>query len=770
MPVRKVLADEKVKEDNNKAGIQRGPIVYCAEWPDQHDKVVWDITLNEETSLTSSFQGDLLGGIEMIQGTTTSEYITPGLDPLIQSSDFTCIPYYSWANRGPGSMRVWLPNTKTITVDDDARMAWWREARFGMFIHWGLYAIPAGTWKGETSHAEWIRTTAQIPLQTYDKFISRFNPEKFDAEAWVKLAKAAGMKYIVITSKHHDGFCLFDSEYTDFDVMSAPFKRDIMKELADAAHREGIRICWYHSIMDWHHPDYLPRRGWEKDRSAEGADFDRYVEHMKNQLSELVNKYGDIGVLWFDGEWEQTWTNEYGRDLYNYVRGLQPSIIINNRVDVGRGGMEGLTKGSEFVGDFGTPEQQVPATGMPGVDWESCITMNDHWGYNKHDDNWKSSGYLIRMLADIASKGGNLLLNVGPTAEGLIPEPSIERLNAIGNWMKVNGKSIYGTQASPFKELEWGRCTQKANDGNATLYLHVFNWPAGQKLEVPGIFNEPRKAWLLSDRHKEKFNVYRHEDAIMIDIPKVAPDTINTVIVLEIDGKPDVADPPIIEAENDIFIDRLSVEIFSERENVEIRYTTDGSMPQINDKLVTGPVSIYNSTTISARCFRDGEAVSGAADMIYNKVKPREPESKNKVKAGLKYHYYEGDWDSIPDFSNLKAEDKGVVEDFVFTPGKQEEYFAFHYTGFIDIPEDGVYNFYTISDDGSNLYIGDILVVDNDGLHGMKEKEGVIALKKGLHPIAVSFFEKTGGDDLMVKWKGPGIEKERVPHESLFHN
>ena len=177
-------------------------------------------------------------------------------------------------------------------------MEWWREARFGMFIHWGLYSIPAGAWEDKTTHGEWIRQTAQIPIEVYDQFIGEFNPLKFDADEWVRMAKAAGMKYIVLTSKHHDGFCLFNSNYTDFDIMNTPFKRDVLKELADACRDQGIKLCWYHSIMDWHHPDYLPRRSWE-DRSADGAELDRYITYMKNQLKELITNYGDIGVLWF---------------------------------------------------------------------------------------------------------------------------------------------------------------------------------------------------------------------------------------------------------------------------------------------------------------------------------------------------------------------------------------------------------------------------------------------------------------------------------------
>ncbi|HQU61486.1 MAG TPA: alpha-L-fucosidase, partial [Saprospiraceae bacterium] len=217
------------------------------------------------------------------------------------------------------------PVADNLPLTQDERMAWWREARFGLFIHWGLYAIPAGEWNGETDYGEWIRHSAQIPLETYDTLARQFNPTEFDARAWVRLAKQAGMKYIVITSKHHDGFCLFDAANSEFDVMSTPFKRDILKELAEVCREEGIRLCFYHSIMDWHHPDYLPRRPWETNRTTDGADYSRYVAYMKAQLKQLVSDYGDVGVLWFDGEWEETWTHEYGKEVHDYVRSLDPA-------------------------------------------------------------------------------------------------------------------------------------------------------------------------------------------------------------------------------------------------------------------------------------------------------------------------------------------------------------------------------------------------------------------------------------------------------------
>ncbi len=657
---------------------------------------------------------------------------------------------------------------KSVAADNDARMAWWREARFGMFIHWGLYAIPAGEWNGETNHGEWIRTTAQIPLGVYDKFVGQFNPVKFNADEWVRTAKEAGMKYIVITSKHHDGFCLFDSKYTDFDIMSTPFQRDVLKELAEACRRAGIRMCWYHSIMDWHHPDYLPRRDWETSRSAEGADFRRYIQHLKNQLSELVGNYGEIGVLWFDGEWESTWNHEYGKELYDYVRSLQPGIIINNRVDVGRSGMEGLTKKGDYVGDFGTPEQEIPPQGLPGVDWETCMTMNDHWGYNKYDQNWKSAEDLLRKLADIASKGGNFLLNVGPTAEGLFPQPSVERLQAIGKWMKVNGESIYGTEASPFRSLEWGRCTKKPVQGGTRLYLHVFDWPEEGRLVVPGIYNRPRRSYLLGDGQKKDLEVVREEDALVIAVPAEAPDAINSVIVLEVAGKPDVNDPPTVAADQNIFVDAIDVRVSSDRENVEIRYTLDGSEPGADSPSVSGPIHLTQSATVSARCFRKGKPVSGTAKAAFAQVEPRPAEEAADVEPGISYSYCEGDWDRLPDFSAIKLVKKGMIANFSFAPRNRGEHFGFLYSGFVRVPVDGVYTFFTDSDDGSRLYIGDELVVDNDGLHGMLEKKGSIALAAGVHPIRVIYFNKTGGNGLNVSYQGSGIEKMPIPDAALF--
>jgi alpha-L-fucosidase len=417
------------------------------------------------------------------------------------------------------------------------RMQWWDDAKFGMFIHWGLYAIPAGEYQGQKTDriGEWIMNDLQIPVAEYRQFAQQFNPVKFDATEWVTIAKNAGMKYIVITSKHHDGFCLWDTKYNDdWNIMDAtPFKRDILKELSEACKKEGIKLGFYYSIMDWHHadaqsilePDYNQGRY----NGKSNPNFERYLEsYMKPQLKELLTQYEDIAILWFDGEWIPEYTSEMGKEVYNFLRNIKPDLIINNRVDVGRQGMQGMDKEGDFAGDFGTPEKQIPATGMPGLKWESCLTMNDTWGYKHFDHNWKSSETLIHSLIDIASKGGNLLLNVGPTAEGIIPVPSVERLLEMGKWLEINGESIYGVDPSPVEAPEWGRYTVKAS----FLYTHVFDWPEDGQLNLHGIGNI-KNAWLLADSSKNPINVESSAENTKLQLSMEAPDDIASVVVLE---------------------------------------------------------------------------------------------------------------------------------------------------------------------------------------------------------------------------------------------
>jgi alpha-L-fucosidase len=410
----------------------------------------------------------------------------------------------------------------------DTRFEWFDKARFGMFVHWGLYAIPAGEWNGKVypGAAEWLMDMAKIPPSDYEKLAPRFNPVKFDAAKWSDIAKRAGQKYMVITSKHHDGFSLFDSKFSEYDVMDAtPFKRDIMKELAASNAAAGVRMCWYHSIMDWHHP------------LAKGADFPKYAEVLKNQVRELLTNYGPIGIMWFDGEWIGEWTEPQGKELYKLCRELQPDVIVNNRVGKGRSGMAGMSKDSDAAGDYGTPEQEIPATGFPGLRWESCMTMNGSWGFHAHDTNWKSSRTLIRMLVETASKGGNFLLNVGPTAEGEIPAASVERLAAVGDWLAVHAEAIYGTTASPFKKLPWGRATSRPG----RLYLIVEDWPADGSLRVPGLTTEVRGAWLMTDPKFPALSFTRADADLLVKVPARMPNEDASVVVLDLAGDAVVA-------------------------------------------------------------------------------------------------------------------------------------------------------------------------------------------------------------------------------------
>jgi alpha-L-fucosidase len=657
---------------------------------------------------------------------------------------------------------------------DADRMTWWREARFGLFIHWGLYAIPAGAWDGDARHAEWIRHTAQIPVTEYDELRGRFDPVRFDADEWVRVAKAAGMKYIVITSKHHDGFCLFDSAHTGFDVMSTPFRRDIMKELADACRREGLRICWYHSIMDWHHPDYLPRRGWERDARPEaGADFDAYVAHLHRQVEELLTRYGPIGVMWFDGEWEATWTHEHGRALYDLCRRLQPDVIVNNRVDKGRGGMAGLTEDAKYLGDFGTPEQQIPATGLPGVDWETCMTMNRHWGYNARDDDWKSTAELIRTLVDVASKGGNFLLNVGPKADGTFPDESVERLEAMGAWLRVNGSAIYGTGASPFAHLPWGRCTVRAASGAtdapggaSTLYLHVFDWPE-DGLVVPGIGNEPRAAWLLA-APGERLRVTRDAGDLRIALPRAAPDPACSVVALEVEGAPVVYAAPGIVAAATTLVRPRRVVIEVSSPALAVRYTLDGTDPGVSSALYEGPFDVADTVTVKTRAFHRGRPVSGVTERTFLRVTPS-PARAGGAGTGLVRRTFAGDWDALPDFETLEPVETRVVRRISLEPEPRAEHVAHRFTGFVRVPRDDVYVFALDSDDGSRLVVDGVVVVDNDGLHGPRERRGEIALARGAHAIVLEWFNKTGGAELDLRFAPAGERPVPPPPSALGH-
>jgi len=420
------------------------------------------------------------------------------------------------------------------------RMRWFNEARFGMFIHWGVYSEWAGYVDGQRvgGAGEWLieQGGGKVKMSKYLEARARFNPTKYDPDAWVRAAKAAGIDYIVITSRHHDGFCLWDSAITDHDVASTPGGKDLLKPLQEACLRHGVRFCLYYSIMDWYHADYGQRRAYNDVAKGE-TNMPRFVqEFLKPQLKEIAERF-DPGILWFDGEWEKCYTTEMGEDIESWCRQIIPTAIVNNRVGKSRKGMQGMSagySGNKGVGDYGTPEQNIPANGFPkGVDWESCMTMNDTWGYVATDHNWKSATKLIRNLADCASKGGNYLLNVGPTGEGEIPAESLVRLAEIGAWMRVHGEAIKRTESSPFiKPFDWGRITRRGND----LYLIVFERPANGRLVLP-LDNKPAAARFLGDATIQPV-VQVDREGIVIALPTELPDRHASVIKLTLDGEP----------------------------------------------------------------------------------------------------------------------------------------------------------------------------------------------------------------------------------------
>lgn len=422
----------------------------------------------------------------------------------------------------------------------DRRMEWYRDARFGMFIHWGLYSIAA--------REEWLRSTEEITKEDYMKYFEEFDPCDYDPKAWARAAKEAGMKYVVLTAKHHDGFCLFDSQYTEFKSTNTKLGRDIVKDFVEAVREEGLKVGLYFTLIDWYHDDY-PHYG---DRhhpmrnnpayKNDNRNFDNYLTYMHNQIREICTNYGKIDLLWFDFSYDDMRGEKWkATELMNMVRSLQPDVIIDNRLECSGEGFGSLAEccPTPYHGDFVTPEKMIPPNGIQDAEgndiaWESCVTMNNHWGFCVTDHFFKPASMLIKKLVECVSKGGNMILNVGPDAKGNIPEESMRILKGIGLWMKKNGRSIYGCGKTQIPKPDYGRVTGKENH----LYFHLFENTIGP-LPLLGVPKDRVKAIRYLDTGAEVpvSTSWVHSDYPDIVFADLGPDPIlpdQTDTVLEV--------------------------------------------------------------------------------------------------------------------------------------------------------------------------------------------------------------------------------------------
>ncbi|MEF2246162.1 alpha-L-fucosidase [Paenibacillus sp. IITD108] len=380
------------------------------------------------------------------------------------------------------------------------RTKWFLEDRFGMFIHWGLYAIPA--------RGEWVRSIEKISVEDYQVYFDQFDPQRYNPREWAKAAKDAGMKYAVLTAKHHDGFCLFDSQLTDYKSTNTKAGRDLVREFLEAFRSEGLKVGLYYSLIDWHHPDYPaygdqihPMRENEKYK-RDPLHFDRYLTYMHGQVRELLTNYGKLDMMWFDFSYgEMSGEKWQATKLIEMMRSLQPHIVIDNRLEVNgeRSSSVYSSNPQLYAGDFASPEQIIPPQGITdeagnSIPWEACVTLNNNWGYVAADATYKSARTIIRKLVECVSKNGNLLLNVGPDAQGEIPRPSLQILEEVGRWMQRNGESIYGCGQADLPKPDWGRYTRKGN----TLYAHIFEESIGP-INLSGLAGKVKQARTLAD-------------------------------------------------------------------------------------------------------------------------------------------------------------------------------------------------------------------------------------------------------------------------------
>ena len=647
----------------------------------------------------------------------------------------------STQDRAGDAGRVMDASAPTSAAD----LTWWRDARLGMFVHWGLYSVAAGRWENRDvpGWGEWLLNKIKVDPSVYaGTLMPRFDPVRFDADAWVRAAKDAGMGSIVVTTKHHDGFLLWDSATTDLDLMGTPFGkagRNPLRELADACARHGVRLGLYFSLMDWSDPDYLPRREWDT-RPTDTASMARFVDRMHAQVGELTDgRFGSIAILWGDGDWEHSATTWRAQDLMSAVRRAQPGILFNDRWSL--------------PGDYATPENRIPDGQLPNRPWETCMTMNGTWGHVVHDHRWKPASELIRNLVDIVSKDGNYLLNVGPLGDGSFDAPTTDRLAALGTWMRTNGEAIRGCGPVACARPSWGRLTASAD--RRRVHAVVFELPTDRTITIDGIAGAPARARVLG-APGIAVSTRAAGPSLSITLGEGAIDPTATVIALEWDGEPPIVGTPELIGGEELFLHETEL-AFRPPAAGAIHVTLDATLPTVDSPRYTVPINLQRTTQVRARTFVEGIAVGDPFEAIFRRAEWIPGSDDVPPEPGVSWELVPERFERVPTDAAWRREGrtKGTSATIGLPGTRPADGFALRIDGFVFCEHAGIHAFTLESDDGSTLEIDGQRIVDHDGLHGPTRMTGKAALDLGWHRFTIRYIEADGGEALNLLWTTP---------------
>ena len=642
------------------------------------------------------------------------------------------------------------PNWESL--DSRPTPEWFKDAKFGIFIHWGLYSVPA--WGPIGSYAEWYlngllnNDTARIRYHTenygknfqYRDFIDHFNPLNYNPDEWAELFKYSGAKYVVLTSKHHDGFCLWPSSQSNgYNSFEGTAKRDLLGDLNNSVKSLGMKSGFYYSLYEWEHPDY-PK------------NVEKYVDqYMIPQLKDAVQRYSP-DIIFSDGEWDRS-SQEWGSEnflawLYNDSNAPE-DVVVNDRW----GGETRFQHGGYFSTEY-DPNSELQDDQFLIRGWEECRGMGKSFGYNKNEtlEDYNTSEELIKLLVDIVTRGGNLLLNIGPKADGTIPKVMVERLLDIGNWLEKNGEAIYNTTIN--RTVQSNDIKFTLSKDRRILFAFFENFP-GKQLRIRGVnAASNKKIFLLGEEVDIKW--HNDKENLILEIPEEFLSKLkkSPVYVLKIPVLP-FLDKPIAK----LVLKNNSVKVTIQEEDPKIKYRYGfGDRVQIVEDYLK-PFTIGNSTMLNIQAISSGYQSSKILSVPVNVL---------QKKNGLMKKTFLGKWDSCLQMLREEPTSEEIAFNFFIEPALKND-FGHSFLGYIQIEDEGRYEFQTVSDDGSRLLINDSIVVDNDGLHSRKIISGEIHLSQGMHKIQVDYFERGGQESLNVNWKGPGFDWRSIPQFKLFH-